>query len=144
MIFPDINLLIYAHVTSLEQHLPAKRWLEETLSNERTCFSWTTITGFVRITTSSRAFGQPFTLPEAFLSVDKMLSHSKTVILTPGADHFDLVKKLAIDSQMPGLKVTDAHLAAIAIANGVTFATNDRDFRKFDGLKVIYPLNSKV
>ena len=34
----------------------------------------------------------------------------------------------------------DAHIAALAIENGVTLASNDRDFRLFDGLKLISPL----
>jgi hypothetical protein len=34
----------------------------------------------------------------------------------------------------------DAHLAALAIEHGATLCTNDRDFARFQGLKVEYPL----
>jgi hypothetical protein len=36
----------------------------------------------------------------------------------------------------------DAHLAALAIEHGATLATTDRDFRRFDGLKIVNPLTS--
>jgi uncharacterized protein len=38
----------------------------------------------------------------------------------------------------PHLNVT--HLAALAIEHGATLCTNDRDFARFPGLRVEYPL----
>jgi len=43
-------------------------------------------------------------------------------------------------SQARGPHVTDAHLAALAIENGAMLCTADRDFARFRGLKVEYPL----
>lgn len=34
----------------------------------------------------------------------------------------------------------DAHLAALAIEDGATLNTNDRDFARFPGLRVEYPI----
>jgi uncharacterized protein len=34
----------------------------------------------------------------------------------------------------------DAHLAALAIDHGATLGTNDRDFLRFPGLRVEFPL----
>ena len=36
--------------------------------------------------------------------------------------------------------IMDAHLAARAIEHGATLCTNDRDFLRFPGLKVEFPL----
>lgn len=36
--------------------------------------------------------------------------------------------------------VVDAHLAALAIEHAATLYTADRDFRRFDGLRVVNPL----
>jgi predicted nucleic acid-binding protein len=39
-----------------------------------------------------------------------------------------------------GALIMDAHLAALAIEHGATLCTNDRDFLRFAGLKVEFPL----
>jgi len=39
-----------------------------------------------------------------------------------------------------GPLIMDAHLAALAIEHGATLCTNDRDFLRFPGLKVEFPL----
>jgi len=39
-----------------------------------------------------------------------------------------------------GSLIMDAHLAALAIEHGATLCTNDRDFLRFPGLKVEFPL----
>ena len=61
MILIDANLLIYAYESSSLQHPKAKRWLEEKLSQpEPVWLAWSSILAFVRITTHSRIFAQPF------------------------------------------------------------------------------------
>jgi predicted nucleic acid-binding protein len=34
----------------------------------------------------------------------------------------------------------DAHLAALAMEHGAVLASNDRDFARFDGLRIVNPL----
>jgi len=36
--------------------------------------------------------------------------------------------------------IMDAHLGALAIEHGATLCTNDRDFSRFTGLKVEFPI----
>jgi predicted nucleic acid-binding protein len=50
-------------------------------------------------------------------------------------DRIVLAHKLIVS---PHLNVT--HLAALAIEHGATLCTNDRDFARFPGLRVEYPL----
>jgi predicted nucleic acid-binding protein len=45
-----------------------------------------------------------------------------------------------VEAQVRGALVTDAMLAAMVIEAGATLATTDRDFRRFDGLKLLDPI----
>jgi predicted nucleic acid-binding protein len=47
---------------------------------------------------------------------------------------------LLTKSQARGPLIMGAHLAALAIEHGATLCTNDRDFLRFPGLKVEFPL----
>jgi len=61
-------------------------------------------------------------------------------ILHPGERHWEILRQLLVEGQAPGPLVTDAHLAALAIAHGATLATVDRDFARFPGLRLLNPL----
>jgi predicted nucleic acid-binding protein len=51
-----------------------------------------------------------------------------------------ILSRLLPKSRVRGSLIMDAHLAALAIEHGATLYTNDRDFARFPGLKVEYPL----
>jgi predicted nucleic acid-binding protein len=46
------------------------------------------------------------------------------------------------EGQAAGAKVTDAHLAALAVEHGGVLCTTDRDFGRFPGLRFLDPLPS--
>ena len=50
------------------------------------------------------------------------------------------MRRLLPASRVRGSLIMDAHLAALAIEHGATLCTNDRDFARFPGLRVEYPL----
>jgi predicted nucleic acid-binding protein len=79
-------------------------------------------------------------MSEAMNIVSGLLSRENAVILTPGDRHLEIFRKLVSESGVSGAKISDAHLAALAIEHGATLASADRDFRLFDGLKLINPL----
>jgi toxin-antitoxin system PIN domain toxin len=140
MILPDANILIYAHNEASENHAQAQKWLEEKLqSSEVVCFSWQTITAFLRILTNSKLFANPLTLNQAFEIVEQWLSRPNAVVLEPTANFMTIFQETATLGQATGALVMDAHLAALAIDHGAVLATTDRDFRRFDGLKIETP-----
>lgn len=140
MILPDANILIYAHNETSENHAQAQKWLEEKLqSSEVICFSWQTITAFLRILTNSKLFANPLTLKQAFEIVEQWLSRPNAVVLEPTANFMMIFQQTATDGQATGALVMDAHLAALAIDHGAVLAMTDRDFRRFDGLKIETP-----
>ena len=143
MILTDANLLLYAYNADAAQHLVARRWLEEQLSApDLFCFSWQTITAFLRISTNPRAFAQPLSPNEATAIVSAWLERPQMVILRPGERHWQIFSELLIAGQASGPLVMDAHLAALAIEHGCVLATTDRDFARFPGLNTCDPLSA--
>lgn len=141
MIVPDANVLLYAYHEGAPQHRLARRWVESAFSgSEPIGLTWQCITAFVRIATHNKVFTHPYSAPEALAIVRAWLAASPVRILEPGARYFDIFADLLQRSQANGPLVMDASLAAIAIEVGATLATTDRDFRRFDGLKLLDPL----
>jgi toxin-antitoxin system PIN domain toxin len=142
MILPDINVLIYAHNEAARQFERANRWLSELLTgSSRACFCWETINGFVRVSTNTR-LDEPLNLSQALLIVRSWLESPNTVLLRQTPRHIDVLAHVATGADARGPIFSDAVLAAIAIEHNVTLATTDRDFARFEGLKVIDPLAS--
>jgi Predicted nucleic acid-binding protein, contains PIN domain len=143
MILPDANLLIYAYNEAASQREAARQWLKEILlGTETACFCWQTITAFVRVSTNKKIFGNAYSTAEALEVVENWLSAPNVRTLLPTERHFEIFKKVAANGQVSGPMLMDAHLAALAIEHGAALATTDRDFRRFDGLKIINPLAS--
>ena len=72
--------------------------------------------------------------------VSDWLSRSNVSIVSPTERHWQLLSGLFPKHRIRGSLITDAHLAALAIEHGATLCTNDRDFLRFPGLKVEFPL----
>ncbi len=140
MMLPDINVLIYAYDKGSQQHVACLEWLESALNGERpVCFSWHTIMGFMRILTTVRMVQNSFTAKEAMDIADEILQAPVSQILTPGTGHFAIFRQLVRASGITGARLSDAHLAALAIEHGATVVSTNRDFKLFDGLKLIDP-----
>jgi toxin-antitoxin system PIN domain toxin len=141
MILCDANLLLYAYNADSADHAKAKEWLESELSGQSLfCFSWQTITAFIRISTNRRAFPQPLSIVEAVEIVSDWLGRPQCRVLTETEQHWEILTGLLTKEKAVGPLVMDAHLAALAVEHGATLATTDRDFARFSGLKMINPL----
>ena len=141
MILADVNLLIYAYNSADPRYLGASEWFEKLLaSEEKACFCWETVNGFIRVATNSSAMPMPMSLGEAFEVVESWLSTPNSVFLKTAPSHFEILKITSIESDAKGNRFSDAILAAYAISHNATFATTDKHFRMFSGLKLIDPL----
>jgi predicted nucleic acid-binding protein len=67
-----------------------------------------------------------------------MLAGSSRTI-EPGEQYWGIFSKLLLEGQVSGPLVTDAALAALALENGASLCTTDRDFSRFTGLKTVDP-----
>ena len=141
MIIPDANLLVYAHYSGAMEHSLAAAWLEGVLSGSDTVgLSWSTILAFLRVTTTPKLFDRPYQLHESVSIAGSWLAHNNVHIIHPTDRHWTILSGLLPNSRARGSLIMDAHLAALAIEHGATLCTNDRDFARFPGLKVEYPL----
>ena len=142
MILVDTNLLVYAYVVSLPQHQATVSWLDSQLNgNNIVALPWPCLLRFTRLVTNPRIFERPALVKSAWAQVEKWLDCPSVKIPTPGDRHRGILAELVKNSVDRSDLVPDAHLAAIAIENGFTLCSSDRDFARFPGLKWQNPLD---
>jgi toxin-antitoxin system PIN domain toxin len=140
MILPDVNVLIYAFRQDAPYHDTCRPWLQGVVAGEaRFAMSRLALSAVVRITTHSRPFTVPSTLEEAYEFCDHLLDRPHCQLVEPGERHWDIFKRLCLETDTRGRRVTDAWFAALAIEWGCEWVTMDRDFARFPGLKWSMP-----
>jgi uncharacterized protein len=137
----DVNLFLYAVDEASPRYESAHAWVQETLSGSETvALSWTTLIGFVRLSTRANLFEQPLQVEEALDLVDGWLAQPCTTIVNPTERHSVVLRELLTPWGTAGNLTTDAHLAALAIEHGAQLCSCDADFSRFPGLRWIDPL----
>ena len=140
MIFPDVNILVYAHRADMRQHKAILGWLEGALLSGRpVAVSDMVLSAFLRIVTNPKIFGRPSPLEDALRFAEQLRSQPGAVLVAPGAGHWRLFRDLCLATEVKGGMVPDAYIAALAIEHGAELVTNDRDFARFKGLKWSQP-----
>ncbi len=141
MIVPDVNVLVYAHRRDALQHERYADWLADVVAGmDELGLVEGALTGFVRIVTHPRIFGEPATSTEALAFVTALLGgrHARTLPAT-GATWEHFADLAAADRHVRGNLVPDAWLAAMARSHGGRLATADRGFARFAGLSWFDP-----
>jgi uncharacterized protein len=137
----DLNLLLYAYNSAAQEHTASASWLKAMLLGQEVIgLSWVTLLGFLRIATDPKVLANPRDLEGAATVISDWLSRPNISIVSPTDRHWTLLSGLLPKHRVRGSLITDAHLAALAIEHGATLCTNDRDFLRFPGLKVEFPL----
>jgi toxin-antitoxin system PIN domain toxin len=136
MILPDVNVLIYAFRKDVPQHAVCRPWLIGVMeSDARFGVSPLTLGAFVRVTTNRQIHPAPTPIEEAFAFCDFLLGQPHCQIVEPGERHWDIFKRLCIETETRGPRVTNAWYAALAIEWGCEWITFDRDYARFPGLR---------
>ena len=139
----DANLLLYAKISDYPQHESARRWLDGVLVGpERVGLPWQSLLAFVRIGTNPRVFASPMAINQAWGQVERWLDAPAAWVPIPGAGHRASLGPLLL-AGVTGPRVSDAHLAALAIEHGVELCSTDADFSRFTGLKWRNPIAAK-
>jgi hypothetical protein len=138
----DVNVLLHAANSGSPKNADAVAFLSTCAErDEPLCLTWATILGFLRLATSSAIFASPLSPRHAEEALDELLDLPQTRILVEDADFWRVYRAVSAEVQPRGKHVPDAHLAALLKQHGVrTLYTSDRDFRRYDFLKVIDPL----
>mgnify|MGYP003577740731 CR=1 FL=1 len=143
MILVDANLLIYAHVTSFQQHASANAWLNSELNGStRIGLPWHSLLAFLRLVTNPRIFQSPESMAKAWKQVEEWLDCELAWIPEPTERHREVLGSLLSASGMQGNLVPDAHLASLAIEHGLILCSTDGDFARFQNLRWRNPLST--
>ncbi len=138
----DVNVLIYAAELDAPEHQKSITWLRELFDGPDSIgLPWQTIAAFLRISTDRRIRSAVWKPEEALQAIKNWLAQPGVMIVHPGPRHLDLLERMIMQGQAIGPLVSDAVLAALAIENGATLASTDRDFSRFPGLKWLNPLD---
>jgi uncharacterized protein len=134
---PDINVWFALLQPNNDKHLRSQRyWRNETQS--RVAFCQITVYGLLRLLTNhSATYGAPLSIQEAWAEVQRLrgLPHVSYANETAAANHVlaEWINRSVFTPRM----WTDAHLAALAKAHNYRFVTFDKDFKRFEGVKVL-------
>lgn len=137
----DANLLLHAVNDESRNRESAEQTLR--LLVERgtiTYLFWPVILAFVRASTHPQVFTRPLSYDQAVRNIEQLLV--QPTVRSPGeSERFWTTFRNAADAVRPrGNMLTDTHIVALMRDHGVSeIITWDRDFRKFDGIRVVDP-----
>jgi toxin-antitoxin system PIN domain toxin len=144
VILVDANLLIYAGVSSVPEHKVARQWLDTQLSgNARVGLPWHCLIAYLRITTKRGAFAHAQPVEAAWSQIRDWLRQPPVWMPEPTEQHADILEVLLKEGRAFGDLVSDVHLAALAIAHGLTLCSADTDFARFPSLRWFNPLTGR-
>jgi uncharacterized protein len=137
----DVNVLLYASDKTSPLNDQATRFLEKRSQDpELFCVAWSTIMGYLRISTHPGIFSSPLSPDEALANLEALLNLPRVKILTELDGFLEVYREVTRRFPVRGNLVPDAHLAALLHQHDVRMIyTTDTDFRKFDFLKVRNP-----
>lgn len=136
----DANVLVYASNEADPVHAAARALVERLAAGpELVYLFWPALMGYIRIVTHPAILPRPLSPTEAIANVTALLARRH--VRAPGeAEGFWDIFQSGPVKRLRGNAVPDGHLAALMRQNGVTtIYTRDRDFRRFDGVRVEDP-----
>ena len=142
----DANILLYASDESSPVYLRAASFLRKCAEGtDIFCLAWPTISAYLRIATHAAIFRHPLSPGDAMANIDGLLSLPHVRVLGEDTGFWERYRETAGPVNPRGNLVPDTHLAALLLQHGVpTLYTRDRDFRRFDFLSVVDPLDDAV
>ena len=144
MILVDANILIYAHVSNMEQHQRSKEWLDQMFNGPAPVgLPWPSLLSFLRLVSNPRVFEKPESIQQAWVQVEAWLNAPRAWIPYPTERHLKVLAKfIPFTKGKPNL-IPDAHLATLAVEHGLILCSADNDFAHFEGLRWENPIASR-
>jgi toxin-antitoxin system PIN domain toxin len=141
VIVPDVNLLLYAHVTAFPEHARARRWWEGLMNGRREVgVAAPALFGFVRPASNPRVLERPMSVQAALTHVEEWLERPHVHFVQPGPRHLEIAFGLLRQTGVAANLTTDAQLAAFALEHQGEVHSNDADFARFPRLRWVNPL----
>ena len=134
----DVNVLVALFRPEHEFHTAASAWWAESMARgEALTVPDAVWVGFIRLVTNSRVFSEAASLADAGAFQDAVEAQPSYLSFRLHPRTMAEMRRLGAQASARGDFVSDAYIAACASVYGGTVVTFDRDFRKFDGVKVL-------
>lgn len=139
----DANVLLYASDESSTYNTQARVFLDRIATGDELVYLfWPTAMAYLRLATHHAIFDKPLSPADAADNLDQLLAlpHVQTV---GEQDRFwPSYRRVADEAGARGNLVSDAHLVALMVENGVrTIWTRDRDYRRFSNIEARDPFD---
>lgn len=145
MIAVDTNIIVYAHREDSPFHKEALSVMT-TLAEQKTRWAipWPSVHEFISIVTHPKIYNPPTPISIALAAIRQWIESPNCKMLSEGPTYFKHLASLCESGKIQGGMVHDARIAALSLDNGVKILyTADRDFSRFDSLKIQNPLIRK-
>lgn len=141
----DVNILVYAADETSDRHGRARALLEHVAtSSSITYFFWPVLLGYMRIITHPALVESPVLPAQVLADIDDLIGRPQIVVVGEGPRFWSEFTGVAQAVQPRGTLVPDAHLVALMREHAVAQVwSNDRDFRKFDGIIALNPFDDR-
>ncbi len=141
----DVNILVYAADETSSRHTRSRALLQHVATSPSiTYLFWPVLLGYMRIVTHAAIVDAPLSPEAAVADIDNLIARPQVVVVGEGERFWTSFKSVARAVHPRGTLVPDAHLVALMHEHGVAQVwSNDRDFRKFDGISVLNPFDAK-
>lgn len=142
MLLADTNVLVYAHRPEAERHKEYRDWLEGLINGpEPYAVADFAVNGMVRVVTDQRIYRTPTPLEDALFVAALIRNQPHARVVQPGPRFWPIFTEVCRAAKARGKLIPDAYLAALAIEHGCELVSDDRDFRRFAGLRWRHPLS---
>ncbi|HEX9122481.1 MAG TPA: TA system VapC family ribonuclease toxin [Actinomycetota bacterium] len=140
----DVNVLLYASDRSSTFHADARELLDRLAEGPDLLYLfWPILLGYLRIATHPAIFPRPLSAEQAADNVEQLLDLPHVRAIGEAEGFWGVYRATTAGNVVRGNLVPDAHLVALMRQNGVALLwSHDRDFRKFDQIKVRDPFRA--
>jgi uncharacterized protein len=137
----DVNPLLYAAFADSPFYHRARDVLGGFAGGQELVYVfWPVVMEFLRISTNGQVYRDPLAPADAERAMASLLSLPNVRTGAESASFRRTYCDVSAETVVRGKLVSDAHLVALMRQHGVSaIYTHDRDFRKFDGVRVVDP-----
>ena len=132
---PDLNVWLALTWPAHSHHRQAVQYWEQQAADQ-VLFCTVTALGLVRLVCQPKLMGTAVrNAAEASALLEALCQQPGVRLAKPEHTGWEVFHQLLRGGRIPARLCTDAHLAALAIANGWRLVSFDRDFERFAGLE---------
>ena len=132
---PDLNVWLALSWPGHSHHRQAVHYWEQQAADQ-VLFCTVTALGLVRMVSQPKLMGVAVkNAVEASALLDALCQQPGVQVAEPEHNGWEVFHQLLRGAELPARLCTDAHLGALAIANGWRLVSFDRDFERFEGLE---------